>query len=316
MTRRLAVAKAYCSTANLGAGFDVFSLSLSKYSDIVRVQLVENRRVTINATGPYRKLVPLVPNKNSAGPPALELLRRARIKMGLEITVDKNVPPGLGLGSSGATAAACTKAVDDLLDLKLSDSELVTIASLGEAAVAGTAHADNVAASLLGGFTIVYGRSPLHVLSTKPPLGLGVVVVTPKVQLPKAKTKLARKLVPRKVGVEKAVLNIGRASALALGFARGDIDLIGEGMNDEIVEPYREQFISGYKAVKKAALASNASGVAISGAGPSVIALVDRTRVDPNLVARAMVREFSRNRVQASFFITRPSPGARVIRRA
>ncbi len=316
MTRRLAVAKAYCSTANLGAGFDVFSLSLRKYADIVSVQLVKGRSITISATGPHRKMVPLVPAKNSAGPPALQLLRRAHMRMGLQITVQKNVPPGLGLGSSGATAAACTKAVDDLLDLKLSDSELVTAASSGEAAAAGTAHADNVAASLLGGFIIVYGMSPLHVLSTRPPLRLGVVVVTPRVQMPKAKTKLARKVVPRKVEVDKAVLNIGRASALALGVARGDIDLIGEGMKDEIAEPYRERFIPGYRAVKKAALASGASGVAISGAGPSVIAIFDRTRVDPLPIARTMVREFSRNSVQASFFMTRPSPGARVIRRA
>ncbi len=316
MTQRLAVAKAYCSTANLGAGFDVFSLSLKRYADTVRVQLGEGGRITVKATGPYRNMIPLVPAKNSAGPPALELLRRARVRTGLEITVDKNVPPGLGLGSSGATAAACTKALDDLLNLKLSDSELVRIASLGEAAAAGTAHADNVAASLLGGFTVVYGKSPVRVVSITPPPGLGVVVVTPRVQLPKAKTRLARRLVPKSVEVKKAVLNIGLASALALGFAIGDIDLIGEGMNDEIVEPYREQLIPGYRAVKKAALAAHAAGVAISGAGPSVIALVDRTHVDTKPVARAMVQEFSKNSLRTSFFITRPSIGARVIRRA
>ncbi len=316
MTQTLAVAKAYCSTANLGAGFDVFALSLSKYADTVSLQLVEKRGVAIKVKGTYKDRIPLAAAMNSAGPPALEMLRLARVKKGLEVTIDKNVPAGLGLGSSGATAAACTKASDDLLDLNLPDDELVRVASLGEAAAAGTSHADNVAASLLGGFVTVYGERPVRVVSTRPPPGLAVVVVTPRVQLPKEKTRLARKLIPEKVDVKKAVLNIGRASATALGFARGDVDLIGEGMNDEIAEPHREKFIPGYRAVKKAALAAHAVGVAISGAGPSVIALVDRTREDPSHVGRAMVREFSRNSVQARLFITRPSRGARIVQRA
>ena len=316
MVNRLAVAKAHCSAANLGPGFDVFGLSLNKYADTVRVELVENKTITIRVKGLYRDVVPLAPGKNSAGPPALELLSRARVRKGLKITIEKNVPPGLGLGSSGATAAACTKALDSLLETNLSDHELVQVASLGEAAVAGTPHADNVAASLLGGFVMVYGEKPLRVVSTRPPKGLAAVVVTPRVQMPKEKTKLARRLVPRTVELHNLVLNVGLASAMALGFARGDIELIGEGMNDEVVEPRREQLVPGYRAAKKAALRAHAAGVAISGAGPSMIALVNRTRQDPSHVGNAMVGQLSRNGVKASFFTTSPSPGARIIRRA
>jgi len=206
--------------------------------------------------------------------------------------------------------------MDSLLETDLTSDELVRIASLGEAAIAETPHMDNVAASLLGGFAIVYGKDPVHVVNIRPPSGLAVAIVTPKVELPNAKTKMARRLIPNNIAVSKAVLNIGRASALALGFVKGDIGLIGDAMSDEIAEPHREQLIPGYRSVKKAALLSGASGVAISGAGPSLITLVDKAKRDAGQVARTMVREFARNNVQAAFFTTRPSPGARILRSA
>jgi homoserine kinase len=63
-----------------------------------------------------------------------------------------------------------------------------------------------------------------------------------------------------------------------------------------------------------AALEAHASGVAISGAGPSVVALVDKTKHDPKKIGSVMVREFSKNKVESIFFLTRPAGGARIIR--
>jgi len=305
--------EAYCSTANLGAGFDVFALALSKYADRVQVRTTNTRTVRIKARGPFGRELPRAPNKNSAGPPAQALLDTSELNIGVEITVEKNIPPGLGLGSSGATAAACTQAMNHLLELHLSSDELVKTASLGEAAVSGSAHTDNVGASLLGGFVIAYGK-PLRTVSVKPPSKLSVVVVSPKTRVPRNKTGFARRLVPKKIETGYAVLNVGRASAIALGFARGDIDLIGSGMEDAIAEPHRESLVPGYRAAKKAALAANASGVAMSGAGPSVVAFVDKTKHDPKKIGRVMVKEFSKNKIDAIFFVTSPAGGARIIR--
>ncbi|HWY28480.1 MAG TPA: homoserine kinase, partial [Candidatus Sulfotelmatobacter sp.] len=189
--------EAYCSTANLGAGFDVFALALDKYADRVQVRTTNTGTVRINARGPFGRELPRDPKRNSAGPPARALLDMSGLDMGVEITVEKNIPPGLGLGSSGATAAACTQAMNHLLELDLSNDELVQTASFGEAAVSGSAHTDNVGASLLGGFVIAYGK-PLRVISVKPPSKLSVVVVSPKTRTPKNKTGLSRKLVPKK----------------------------------------------------------------------------------------------------------------------
>lgn len=309
-------AKAFCSTANLGPGFDTFGLALDQYSDLVRVQPTNRKgRVKIRAQGPHASKLPTRVSENSAWPPAVEMLRQGSSGKGLVLVIEKRVPVGIGLGSSGTTAAACVKALDALLGLNLSDDELVRVASLGEAAASGSPHADNVAASLLGGFVIVYGKNPVRAFSVKPPSGLVVVVVTPEVSLPRKKTRLARSLVPKTVSLQEAVHNIGRASTIVAGFAQGRIDLIGGAMEDEIAEPYREKLIPGYRAVKKAALAARAAGVAISGAGPSLISLADQRRCNPQQVGRAMVREFSRHNVKSRFFVSRPAPGATALRR-
>ena len=308
-------AKAYCSSANLGAGFDVFGLALDHYNDTVTVRWAGKGGVILRVEGEYKSGIPESLSDNAAGPPIIEMLREAGIVgRGVEITIDKGVPPGLGLGSSGATAAACVKALDSFLHLNLPNDELVRFASLGEAAVTGNPHADNVAASLLGGFTIVYDKIPVRTVSIKPPSNLSVIVTTPKLDLPPKKTRAARKLLPKIIPITSSVLNTGRASAMVAGFANGDIDLIGHGMEDELAEPYREKMIPGYRSVKKAALAAKASGVAISGAGPSIIAIVNKRRQSPEKIGQAMVKAFSTEHVQSSYFVTRPAEGAEIIK--
>jgi len=312
--RTRAAGRAFCSTANLGAGFDVFGLALNRYSDTVNVRITSGKKIRIVVRGPEGRNIPAEVRKNSAGPPTAELAKKAQLKKGLEVIVEKGVPQGLGLGSSGATAAACTKVLDALLDLRLSNDELVRVASLGEKAVAGTAHADNVAASLLGGFVIVYDK-PIRAVSLKPPVGLALVVVTPQLPLQSEKTRKARKIIPEKITVKNAVLNLGRASAMAAAFAKGDIRLIGTGMEDQIAEPYRKDLIPGYDDVKRMGLEAGAAGVSISGAGPSLVALVDGNNREPRLVAQAMIRAFAQNNVRSTSFVARPAQGASVVRK-
>ena len=311
-TNNEAECQAFCSTANLGSGFDVFGLALKKYSDRVRVRTTKRSKIRILVKGTPPGAIPKNPNRNSAGPPARALLERAGLGVGLDITIRKGVPYGLGLGSSGATAAACSRCVDHLLGLNLNDDELVRVASLGERAVTGATHADNVAASMLGGFTIVYD-SPIRTISLRPPKGLAIVVVTPESRPRKGKTRMARKLVPKSVNTRRAVLNVGRASAIVSGFAGNDIARIGSGMRDEIAEPYRERSIPGIKEAREAGLRAGAAGVAISGAGPSLIALLDKNRRNPQSVASAIVSGFRQARIESRSFITEPAPAAMIV---
>jgi homoserine kinase len=309
-----AVSQAFCSTANLGAGFDTFGLAIKKYSDKVHLRLTTSKKIVVRVTGRCSDHISRNIERNSAGPPAIALSKTADLRKGLEIIIEKNIPQGLGLGSSGATAAACTKALDHLLGLNLSSNELVRVASLGEKAVSGSAHADNVAASLLGGFVVVYDE-PVKTISIQPPKNLAIVVVIPTLPRRENKTRIARTLIPKNVSVHKAVLNIGRASAISAGFASGDIETIGSGMLDEIAETNRQQLIPGYPEAREAGLHAHAAGVAISGAGPSVIALVDQKHHEPRSVAKAMTSAFARNGIRSESFISTPAPAAKVIER-
>jgi homoserine kinase len=101
---------------------------------------------------------------------------------------------------------------------------------------------------------------------------------------------------------------------MAAAFAQGDIRMIGTGMNDEIAEPYRQHLIPGYQDVKRMGLEAGAAGVSISGAGPSLVALVDGNNHEPRLVAQAMVKTFARNNVRSTSFLARPAHGATVIK--
>src|SRR6056297_112483 len=138
--------RAPATSANLGSGFDVFGVALTHPSDVVRVERASE--TTISVTGAGAEYVPTDPEENTAGVVARELDAPAHIR------IDKGVRPSSGLGSSASSAAGAAVALNELYDRGLSREELVRLAAEGEAVVSGDAHADNVAPSILGGFTI------------------------------------------------------------------------------------------------------------------------------------------------------------------
>ena len=87
-------------------------------------------------------------------------------------------------------------------------------------------------------------------------------------------------------------------------------------MKDQIAEPYRKDLIPGYDDVRRMGLEAGAAGISISGAGPSLVALVDGINRDPRLVAQAMVRAFARNSVRSTSFVARPAQGASMVKKA
>ena len=150
-------------------------------------------------------------------------------------------------------------------------------------------------------------------ITFKPTSSLALVIVTPKVSLPRRKTAYARSLLPGSVKLSDLTHNISRASLIIAGFASGNVSLLGEGMDDVVVENARKRMIPGYDRVKSSAKKAGASGVCISGAGPSVLAVVDGEKADPKAVLSAIVRRFKSEGVTAAGFETRSGEGAFVI---
>lgn len=267
--------KGPATSANLGAGFDCFGLALEEPYDIVEVSKIED--------GAGVKLfcegfpVPSDPSRNTGGYVALRMIEDLGLDGGVEIKIRKGVPPGSGLGSSAATAAAVAYALDKLYKLNLPTGKLLKYASLGETVSAGVPHLDNVAPALLGGFTVIAGDPP-KIYGFKPSGRLGVAVILPETK--PHTTRDARRILPSTVGLKLAYRNVAYGGLTALGLILGRVDLLKEGMRDEVVEPKRASygFIPFYTEIRKLAEKLEA-GVAVSGAGPAYIALSYREKV-------------------------------------
>lgn len=299
------------TSANLGSGFDVFSVALDIFFDTVNVEVVEGNGIEIIVEGPGFESIPLDPDRNTAGIVAKALLNLSKRRHGLLIEIKKGIRPGSGLGSSAASAAAAVVAVDKLLNLNLSKLELVRFAAQGEIASAGTAHADNVSAAILGQFNIIRCRDPLDVVNLSLPKNIGFAIAIPEIT--HKTTSQARAVLPRKVSLSDLVYHVGHAATIVAGIALGDVSLMGKGMSDIVVEPARAHLIPGLAVVKKSAMDCGAAGASISGAGPSVIALVNTDERRISDVAEAMKEGFEECGVKCEALCARPGPGARIL---
>jgi len=302
------------TTANLGPGFDVFGLALKTPHDEVTLTAAE-KGVTIMVTGLSADTIPTEPEKNTAGVVAKRFIKEFKLETGVSITIEKGILQGKGLGSSAASAAAAAYGLNELFNLHMGNKELVRIAAEGETASAGYAHADNVSAAIYGGFVIVRSYNPLEIINLNAPPDLKVCVAYPHTETPVHKTEKARSVIPKQVSIEKLVRNVGSAAALASGFAEGDVDLIGASMSDAVVEPERAALIPGYQKVKDDALKAGAAGVAISGAGPGMIAIVNKRRANSAKVCSAMKSAFESSGVTATAFTTTAGRGVHVLER-
>jgi homoserine kinase len=284
--------RAPATSANLGSGFDVFGVALDRPADVVRVERAST--TSIEVTGVGSQFIPEDPDENTVGAVAEALDAPAHIR------IDKGVRPSSGLGSSASSAAAAALALNELYGRGLSREELVAVAAEGEAVVSGAAHADNVAPSLLGGFTIAREGEVTTVDADIP-----VVACLPEIAV---STKDARGVVPDSVALTDVVETVGNAAALTVGMTRNDPALVGTGMDDPVVTPARAELITGYGDVREAAFAAGAEGVTVSGAGPSVLAVCGRDRRRD--VAAAMVGAFADAGIDARAYQTCVGDGA------
>jgi homoserine kinase len=300
--------KAPATTANLGPGFDVFGLALEQPSDKVMISPMP-KGVKIAVSGLSAETIPTVPEKNTAGVVANHMLKEFSLKTGVQIKIEKGIWPGMGLGSSAASAAAVAYGLNCMFNLKLDNKQLIRLAAKGEVASAGSEHADNVSAAICGDFVIVKSYNPLEIVNLKSPPNMEICVAFPHIATPMSKTEKARLLVSKMVPIEKLVHNVGMAAAMASGFAIGDVSLIGASMSNAVAEPVRAFLIPGYQQVKENALKNGACGVTISGAGPAMIAVVNKKKADASKIANAMKEGFESAGLNATAFATRPGRG-------
>jgi homoserine kinase len=268
--RKRTSAFAPATVANVVCGFDVFGFAIDNPGDVVHVSWKEEPGVFITKIVGDGGKLPLEANKNTAGVAVIQFLEKAGIAKGVELELHKNLPLGSGMGSSASSAVAALVAINQLAGAPYSKRELMPFAMEAERVACGSAHADNIAPSLLGGFVLIRSYHPLDIISIPFPDYLCCVLVHPNIEL---KTKDARQLLKPTVLLQDAVQQWGNTAGMVAGLMKSDNELIARSMTDLVAEPARALLIPGYDMVKVAAKKAGAIGCGISGSGPTMFAL-------------------------------------------
>jgi homoserine kinase len=259
------------TVANVACGFDIFGFAVEHPGDEVLLRRSDNPGVRIlDIIGDEGRL-PREASRNTAGI-AIEVFLQhiGRPDVGLDLVLTKHMPLGSGMGSSAASAVAGVFAANELLGRPLQPIDLLPFAMEGERVACGSAHADNVGPSLLGGFVVVRSYAPLDVIKIETPASLYATIVHPDVEV---NTKDARYILKNEVSLKNAITQMGNVAGLIAGLMQADYDLISRSMVDVIIEPVRSILIPEFNEVKQAALDAGALGCSISGSGPSMFAL-------------------------------------------
>lgn len=252
--------KVPATSANLGPGFDALGLALDLWNEST-FELAEDFSVSIEGEGTGK----LAQGRNNMIIRTAQRFAELAGKQLHPFTVRcvNRIPTGSGMGSSAAATLTGLLAANLLTGSKLPDEAILDLATEIEG------HPDNVAPALLGGL-VVSTLSEGKVVARKLPVApIYVTLVLPEFHFP---TKEARSALPEQVSMKDAVHNISRAVLVTEAFRTGDLSLLGEVMTDVLHQPYRMPLIPGAEDAMQAMKAEGASAVALSGAGPSLIA--------------------------------------------
>lgn len=272
------------SVGNLAAGFDVLGVAVApvdgeRWGDVVVARVA--RADSFAVRGPFAARVPADPAENLVGRARAAVARRlGRPLPPLALILDKGLPVASGLGSSAASAVAAVAAIDEVLGAPLGADGRLAAAAEVEGYAAGAAHLDNVAPILFGGVRLIVPGERARELPW--PGDLRLVVVSPELEL---STREARAVLPASVPLALAVAHAQNLAALVHALHTGERGLLAATLRDLLAEPWRAPLVTGFAAVKAAALAAGALGCSLSGAGPALFAVAEEGRAEPVAVA-------------------------------
>ena len=291
--------QAPATVANLVCGFDILGMALNAPFDEMTFTLLNERKVVIRHTDPFN--LPTEPEKNVAGVVLLKILEKLENQnIGFEVSIQKNIKPGSGLGSSAASAAGAAFGANELLGNIFSAAEMTDFAMYGEELASGSRHADNIAPCIFGGITLVKSYKPLDIIPLASP-DLFVTAVHPQVEV---KTSEARQILKKNVKMRDAIQQWGNVAGLVAGILKKDNALIGRSLNDVIVEPVRSILIPKFDEVKRTSLELGALGGGISGSGPSIF-MLSETRETAEKIAANMKEIYDEIEVENLVYISK-----------
>ena len=290
------------TVANVGCGYDVLGFCLDNFGDYMKITRTVEKSLSIVHHDNFG--LPNAVLENVAGISAQALLDEAKPDFGFIIEIDKRIKPGSGIGSSAASATGSVFAINELLGRPFNKTQLVKFAMKGEAYASKCEHADNLAPAVFGGFTLVKSLSPLKILQLPSPSELFAVVIHPQIEI---KTSDSRGVLPDNIPLNKAISQWANVGSLVSALFTNDYALLGESLQDYVVEPYRSGLIPYFEVIKSSANSSGALGCSISGSGPSIFALC-KGEVVAEQVEDAMKKVLKKTGINFHSFISKINP--------
>lgn len=256
------------TSANLGPGFDAAALAMTLY---LTVDAEVADVMSITATGRDAELCAVQKNNLILDTYASVLTAHKKKITPLKVEVENEIPLGMGCGSSAAALLAGVALAAHFGALGWSSEDILREACIREG------HPDNVAACWLGGLTLsAMSRDSVHAISIKPKSDWRLLLVLPDTPLA---TKKARGLLPEKYSQADAVFNVQRIALLTAAFAEGNGEILKIAMQDKLHQPYRSEAAPLLPLLEPLAGRSGILGVALSGAGPSVLLVLSRDAI-------------------------------------
>lgn len=269
--------KVPATTANVGPGFDSFGMALPLYN-IITIEETVLGGVEIELVSKDDEIqdLHLPADDSNIIYRAIEQLYACvgQSPSAIKVTIDTNIPIAKGLGSSASVIVGALIAANELLGRPADLDALLSIANEVEG------HPDNTTPAFMGGFCIASLEEDASIKYCKLdwPDEWKLTLCMPDFEL---STNISRSVLPEKIDREDAVFNIRRASMLVHAIHTKDTELMKLAMQDKLHQPYRVRFVPGLEEVMdELKNFDNVLGVALSGAGPSILVITSDSNVD------------------------------------
>lgn len=258
--------KVPASTANIGSGFDTLGMALNLYNTFTFEEIPEGLEI-VGCEEKYNNEDNLI----------YLSLRKALDEMdhkisGVRITVESDIPVSGGLGSSASCIVGGVIGANELAGRPFSKEELLKVATSIEG------HPDNVAPAIFGGLVVSIMNDEDVIHNTIDVAdGLKFVALISDLCL---STKEAREALPKEITLKDGIFNVSRVSLLISALSNGKFDLLEYGLQDKFHQPYRSKLIPDFEDIMALCKKHNALGTFLSGAGPTIMVIIDEDNED------------------------------------
>jgi homoserine kinase len=281
------------TSANLGPAFDAAALAMDLY---ITVDARPAPSFSIRATGRDREICQSLENHLILSTYSEILEAHGAEVSPLSLRIKNDIPIGKGCGSSAAARLAGIALANHFGRLRWTDAQIIGEASRREH------HPDNAAACWMGGLTIarMSGEGEAQVVSIRPKGKWPLLLAIPKQAL---STEEARRVLPAQFPRADVVANIQNSMLLLAAFTQGRHDLLSVALEDRIHQPSRAALCPLLPCLQELTGKPGVLGVALSGAGPSVIVFMD-PRADAHKIRRFVATQISRSGLRAELLPT------------